>query len=153
MITMCPLHAHFYASNRCRFYWQAQHSCTKRGVNMLVSWDADQQVTAAMITCYKVKVPCPVPDIVRRIKTHCKWDHKCCIGSIHEQHIQSPKPIQLAGWAQDWKPISPEETPETIHRCLFTAGAMLSCPKQCACQTELACQTRGCLLKCSALSL
>lgn len=125
----------------------------KRGVNMLFSWDADQQVTAALFTCYKVKVPCPIPDLIRGIKTHCNWDHKCCIGSIHEQHIQRPKPIQLAGWAQDWKPISPEETPETTHCCLHTVGAMLSCSKEFARKIGLACQTRGCLLKCSALSV
>ncbi len=108
-------------------------------------------MTAALITCYKVKVPRPVPDTIRRINTHCNWDHKCCVGSIHEQHIQSPKPIQLASWAQDGKSTSAEETPEVT--CLHTVGAMLSCPKECARKIKLACQTFGCLLKCPALSL
>ena len=100
---------------------------------MLVSWDADQQLTAALVTCYKVNVLCPIPDLIRCIKTHCNWDHKCCIGSIHEQHKQRPAQIQLAGWAQDWKSVPPEETPGITHCCLHTVGAMLSCSKDWAC--------------------
>ena len=127
-------------------------NAAQNGVNMLVSWEADQQVTAALTTCYKVEVPCPIPNLIRSIKPHCNWDHKCCVGGIHEQYIQRPKPIKLAGGAQDWKSISPEETPGMIHFCLHTVDAMLSCSRKSAGKIGLACQTRGCLLRCSALS-